>query len=107
MHFAIPRRANAMIGDPPHRIAYVIGELGKGGAEYQLYELLRHLDRRRFAPGVFVLAPGGWWVEPIRALGVPVEEIPRRGPAGGRRPPPLPGPLPPFRASPPPRHPRS
>jgi len=74
-----------MVGDPPHRIAYVIGELGKGGAEYQLYELLRHLDRRRFAPGVFVLAPGGWWVEPIRALGVPVEEIPRRGPADVRR----------------------
>jgi len=34
---------------------------------------------------VFVLAPGGWWVEPIRALGVPVEEIPRRGPADLRR----------------------
>src|SRR5437762_3244861 len=57
-----------MVADPPYRVAYVIGELGKGGAEYQLYELLRHLDRRRFAPGVFVLAPGGWWVEPIRAL---------------------------------------
>ena len=74
-----------MVGDPLHRIAYVIGELDKGGAEYQLYELLRHLDRRRFAPGVFVLAPGGWWVEPIRALGVPVEELPRRGSADVRR----------------------
>ena len=74
-----------MVADPPYRVAYVIGELGKGGAEYQLYELLRHLDRRRFAPGVFVLAPGGWWVEPIRALGVPVEEIPRRGAADVRR----------------------
>src|SRR5436190_1199277 len=74
-----------MMGDPPYRIAYVIGELGEGGVEYQLHELLRHLDRRRFAPGVFVLASGGWWVEPIRALGVPVEEIPRRGPADLRR----------------------
>ena len=74
-----------MVADPPYRVAYVIGELGKGGAEYQLYELLRHLDRRRFTPRVFVLAPGGWWVEPIRALGVPVEEIPRRGPADVRR----------------------
>src|SRR5438876_202317 len=74
-----------MVADPPYRVAYVIGELGKGGAEYQLYELLRHLDRRRFTPRVFVLAPGGWWVEPIRDLGVPVEEIPRRGPADVRR----------------------
>src|SRR5437870_5017049 len=74
-----------MMGDPPYRIAYVIGELGEGGVEYQLHELLRHLDRRRFAPGVFLLASGGWWVEPIRALGVPVEEIPRRGPADLRR----------------------
>src|SRR3989441_10175440 len=74
-----------MIGDPPYRIAYVIGELGKGGAEYQLHELLRHLDRRLFGRRVFVRAPGGWWVEPIRALGLPVEEIPRRGPADVRR----------------------
>jgi glycosyltransferase involved in cell wall biosynthesis len=64
-----------------HRIAYVIGELGKGGAEYQLHELLRHLDRERFEPRVFVLAPGGWWVEPIRRLGIVVEELPRRGSA--------------------------
>src|SRR5256885_9784815 len=85
MRFAILGRRASMVGDPPHRIAYVIGERGRGGAEYQLYELLRHLDRRRFAPGVFVLAPGGWWVEPIRALGVPVEEIPRRGPADLQR----------------------
>jgi hypothetical protein len=31
-----------------HRVAYVIGELTKGGAEYQLHELLRHLDRGLF-----------------------------------------------------------
>ena len=65
----------------PYRVAYVIGELGKGGAEYQLHELLRHLDRTLFEPRVFVLAPGGWWTEPIRALGVVVEEMPRRGSA--------------------------
>jgi glycosyltransferase involved in cell wall biosynthesis len=63
----------------PHRIAFVIGELGKGGAEYQLHELLRHLDRARFTPRVFALAAGGHWAAPIRALGVPLVELPRRG----------------------------
>lgn len=60
----------------PWRVAYVIGELGKGGAEYQLYELLRGLDRSRFAPTVLVLAANGHWVEPIRQLGIEVQEIP-------------------------------
>ncbi len=67
-----------MTSATPYRIAYVIGELGKGGAEYQLHELLRHLDRGLFEPRVFVLAPGGWWTEPIRALGVRVDEMTRR-----------------------------
>jgi glycosyltransferase involved in cell wall biosynthesis len=60
-------------------VAYVIGELGKGGAEYQLYELVRGLDRTRIDPAVFVLASGGYWTQPLRELGVPVEEIPGRG----------------------------
>jgi glycosyltransferase involved in cell wall biosynthesis len=58
------------------RIAYVIGELGKGGAEYQLYELVRGLDRTRFLPHVFVLSAGGYWAGPLRALGVEVDELP-------------------------------
>jgi glycosyltransferase involved in cell wall biosynthesis len=67
------------------RIAYVVGELGKGGAEYQLHELLRHLDRRAFEPRVIVLAAGGYWAEPIRALGIPVVELPRTGSFDPRR----------------------
>ncbi|HJQ84440.1 MAG TPA: GT4 family glycosyltransferase PelF [Candidatus Binatia bacterium] len=67
--------------DPPYRLAYVIGELGKGGAEYQLHELLRLLDPRFFEARVFALATGGYWGERIRQLGVPVEELPRRGSA--------------------------
>jgi len=65
----------------PQRLAYVIGELGKGGAEYQLYELLRGLDRGRFDPAVFVLSAGGYWSDRIRELGVPVHAIARRGSA--------------------------
>jgi glycosyltransferase involved in cell wall biosynthesis len=67
--------------DAPYRMAYVIGELTKGGAEYQLHELLRHLDPRTFTARVFVLAQGGFWSDRIRALGVTVEEIPRHGSA--------------------------
>jgi glycosyltransferase involved in cell wall biosynthesis len=68
-----------------HRIAYVIGELGKGGAEYQLYELLRGLDRDRFEPAVFALAAGGYWAGPMRELGLPVEEFAARGSADAGR----------------------
>jgi glycosyltransferase involved in cell wall biosynthesis len=67
------------------RVAYVIGELGKGGAEYQLYELVRGLDRRRFEPRVYVLQAGGYWVEPLRALGVEVVELPSAGSMDWRR----------------------
>jgi glycosyltransferase involved in cell wall biosynthesis len=67
-----------MTAGGPYRVAYVIGELGQGGAEYQLHELLRLLDRERFRPEVFALAPGGHWTEPIRRLEVPVFETARR-----------------------------
>ncbi|HXJ33871.1 MAG TPA: glycosyltransferase [Candidatus Eisenbacteria bacterium] len=63
-----------MAGDPV-RIAYVIGELGTGGAEYQLYELVRGLDRRRYLPRVFALATGGYWAARLRELGVDVREL--------------------------------
>jgi starch synthase (maltosyl-transferring) len=62
----------------PRRVAYVIGELGKGGAEYQLYELVRGLDRSRVLPRVFALSQGGYWAEPLRALGIDVTEVPSR-----------------------------
>jgi glycosyltransferase involved in cell wall biosynthesis len=67
-----------MMPGAPHRVAYVIGGLGAGGAEYQLHELLRHLDREQFAAHVYALGEGGRWVGPIRGLGVPVTEFPRR-----------------------------
>src|SRR5262245_30374031 len=63
------------------RVAYVIGELGKGGAEYQLYELLCGLDRARFCAQVFVLSAGGSWTGLIRGLGLPVLELAGRGSA--------------------------
>jgi glycosyltransferase involved in cell wall biosynthesis len=62
----------------PWRVTYVIGELGKGGAEYQLVELLRGLDRRRFAPAVVSLSRGGHWSATIRELGIALHELPQR-----------------------------
>jgi glycosyltransferase involved in cell wall biosynthesis len=61
------------------RVAYVIGELGKGGAEYQLVELLRHLDRTVWDPHLVVLSQGGFWVDEVRRLGIAVTELPSRG----------------------------
>ncbi len=63
-----------MAGDPV-RIAFVIGELGTGGAEYQLFELVRGLDRGRYLPRVFALATGGYWAGRLRDLGVDVQEL--------------------------------
>ena len=61
------------------RILYVTSSLGMGGAERQLYLLLKHMDRTAFAPTVVSLHPGGVLAEPMRALGVEVVELPRRG----------------------------
>lgn len=63
---------------PKARILFVIGSLGRGGAEKQLHLLLKYLDRDRFAPSVVSLSVGGPWAQPIRDLGVPVIEVPRQ-----------------------------
>jgi glycosyltransferase involved in cell wall biosynthesis len=60
------------------RVLFVIAGLGRGGAEKQLHLLLKYLDRERFAPSVASLSAGGVWAERIRALDIPVTEIPRR-----------------------------
>lgn len=58
------------------KILCVIGQLERGGAERQLYYLLKtHL----FEASVISLSEGGYWAEPIRELGVPLTELPRRG----------------------------
>src|SRR6266568_8029476 len=42
----------------PVRIAYIIGSLRAGGAERQLLELVRGLDRMRFEPSLITFRPG-------------------------------------------------
>jgi glycosyltransferase involved in cell wall biosynthesis len=63
-------------GFEPTRIALVIGQLTVGGAEHQMRELLRGLDRDRFTPFVYCLADAtggesGREVEsaPLRVIG--------------------------------------
>jgi glycosyltransferase involved in cell wall biosynthesis len=61
------------------RIGYVIGQLSRGGAECQLYELIRGVDQRRFRCFVYCLSdrtrPYG---DLIGARGVTVRVIPQR-----------------------------
>ena len=59
------------------RILYVIGSLDLGGSEKQLYLLLKYLDRQRFDPCVVSLSEGGYWVRPIRELGIEVISLKR------------------------------
>ena len=60
----------------PQSIAVLIGQLGQGGSERQLYMFLARCDRTRWAPVVYVSgALGACWEEPIRKLGIPVVRL--------------------------------
>lgn len=62
------------------RIGYVIGQLSQGGAERQLYELVRRLDPRRFQCCVYALServtPYG---DMIRAAGAELRVLKHKG----------------------------
>jgi glycosyltransferase involved in cell wall biosynthesis len=60
------------------KICFIIGQLKKGGAEKQLYEFLKGMNRERFYPIVISLTQGGYWKEEIISLGVEVKEILRK-----------------------------
>jgi len=54
-------------------IVFVTTELGPGGAEIMLYQLLSRLDRQRFNPSVISVKPKDDRISPrIEALGIPV-----------------------------------
>jgi glycosyltransferase involved in cell wall biosynthesis len=74
-----------MIGDKPpemapqraaghSRILFVIGQLGRGGAEQQLYSLLASTT---LDASIVSLDTTGYWGDRIRALGYPVIELER------------------------------
>jgi glycosyltransferase involved in cell wall biosynthesis len=74
------------------RLLYLVGQLGVGGYERQLYYLLRALDRERYHPAVAVWGSTDMstYASQIRALGIPVytfraELSPQRKLLGFRR----------------------
>ena len=54
------------------KICFLAGTLGHGGAERQLYYILRELRNSAVQVRLFCLTRGEYWEEKIRALGVPV-----------------------------------
>ncbi|MDD2922522.1 MAG: glycosyltransferase [Anaerolineales bacterium] len=60
------------------KIVYLIGQLGLGGSERQLYLLLKHLDPSKFEAAVIVFNPSAYVTldEAIRQLGFQVFAIP-------------------------------
>jgi len=58
------------------KILYIIGQLRQGGAEQQLYYLIKYLKPRA---QVVSLSEGGYWADPLRDLGIEVIELQRRG----------------------------
>lgn len=69
-------------------LVYLVGQLGVGGYERQLYYLLRAMDRERYRPIVAVwnFKEDDRYVRPIQELGVPVVALPEAaGPAAKLR----------------------
>jgi glycosyltransferase involved in cell wall biosynthesis len=62
-------------------VVHLIEALGPGGAERLLYTNLKHFDPERVQSTVITVYPHAThWLEPIRALGVPVVCLDCRGP---------------------------
>ena len=59
------------------RLLYLIGQLGAGGSERQLFYLLRAMDRHRYNPAVAVwhYCESDRYVSQIQALGVPLYDF--------------------------------
>ena len=65
-------------------MCFIAGTLGQGGAELQLYHVLRALRENGARPCVLSLTRGEFWEDRIRALGVPVMWVGQRASRMGR-----------------------
>lgn len=61
------------------KVCFLAGTLGQGGAERQLYYMLRALKEHKAEPRVLSLTQGEYWEGRIRALGVPVTWVGQSG----------------------------
>lgn len=57
------------------KVLHIITGLYTGGAEMMLYKILSNMDRKRFEPVVLTLTNGGYIINQIEGLGVPVHCI--------------------------------
>lgn len=65
-------------------LTFLAGTLGQGGAERQLFYILRELTRLGCTPRLLCLTRGEFWEQPIRELGVPVTWVGQRSDRPGR-----------------------
>ena len=62
------------------KVVYVIDDLGLGGAQRQLVELVKSLSKVRYDPHVISLSTTKTdYAEPIRSAGIPLRQIPQSG----------------------------
>ena len=63
----------------PVRVTHLIGQLGRGGSEHQLFLAASHLDPARIRSDVVVFNPSPHEVydEPLRAAGIDVQSVPQ------------------------------
>jgi glycosyltransferase involved in cell wall biosynthesis len=66
------------------KVCFVAGTLGQGGAERQLFYMIKSLVESGARPRVLSLTRGEFWEDPIRALGVPISWVGRRRSRLGR-----------------------
>lgn len=59
----------------PHKIAFCITELERGGAEQALVEIVTRLPREHWTPRVICLGPRGPLAEPLEEAGIPVDSL--------------------------------
>lgn len=63
---------SAGLATNPRRVVYVIASMITGGTQTHLLQVLRFLDRSRFAPSLFVLRDAGDLLDQGRGLDLPV-----------------------------------